>query len=210
MRRWGRLVRTRRPAARAACGRQEKRRSVRPVAIPLVAVALVLSGCSGGRSATSPQATTSSAVSEQSGNTTDSTIPPVSAVPTSTASTTTPTAPTPDLSITAFVTPTSNIGCVLSAGTARCDIGDRTWRPPPKPATCNLDWGNGLVLAASGPGEVSCAGDTVLGATTVVLAYGRRTRVGPDVCDSELSGVTCTNVISRHGFFLSRADYRVF
>ncbi len=49
-----------------------------------------------------------------------------------------------------FQTPTGNIACDLGGsdaavvGGVRCDIRDKTWVPPPKPADCELDWGGSL------------------------------------------------------------------
>ena len=62
-----------------------------------------------------------------------------------------------------FSSPTKNIGCALDRTAVRCDIRQRNWRPPPKPPSCQLDWGFGLTLDRRGRGRFVCAGDTVLG-----------------------------------------------
>ena len=111
-----------------------------------------------------------------------------------------------------FRSPSGNIGCSLSddAGSsgARCDIGEHTWSSPPRPADCELDYGSGLSIS-DGLADFTCAGDTVLGSGHV-LAYKASIRFGAFVCDSDESGVTCSNTSTKHGFFLSRATYRVF
>ena len=53
----------------------------------------------------------------------------------------------------------------------RCDIAERDWEPPPAPAYCELDYGQGIALSAGGDPEFVCAGDTALGADAP-LPYG--------------------------------------
>lgn len=111
-----------------------------------------------------------------------------------------------------FRSPSGNIGCSLSveAGSsdARCDIAGHTWPAPNRPVDCELDYGSGLSIG-DGLAEFTCAGDTVLGSSHV-LGYATSIRFGAFVCDSDESGVTCSNTGTRHGFFVSRATYRVF
>ena len=171
------------------------------MATACLAVGVLVAGCSSGGG---------SKASTSSSTTTSATSAPASSVATTRASTTTSTTRPPDLAIGSFQTPTGNIGCVVASGIARCDIKQHTWTPPPKPANCNLDYGNGLTLDVQGPARVSCAGDTVLDPSARVLPYGQRTRQGSIVCDSEQAGVTCTNESNTHGFFLSSASYRLF
>ena len=116
----------------------------------------------------------------------------------------------PDLKLTSFKAPSSNIGCQVDANNTRCDIRERSWAPPPKPAGCDLDWGQGIQISGSDKPEFVCAGDTALDPAASVLGYGQRTRQGSIVCTSESAGVTCTNEASGHGFFLSRDSYRIF
>ena len=107
-----------------------------------------------------------------------------------------------------FTMPSGNIGCMMqSDGLVRCDIRQRDWAPPAKPADCKTDFGH-AVLLGKGAGFV-CAGDTVLiGAP--VLPYGSTSRQGKYECRSDEVGVTCTNLESGHGFLLSAAEYRLF
>jgi hypothetical protein len=108
-----------------------------------------------------------------------------------------------------FVTPSKNIGCYVSAESARCDIAKKSWTAPPRPADCELDWGNGVSVGAEGAGSIVCAGDTVLGGSQT-LPYGDAVRVGEFVCESASDGVRCVNGASSHGFTLSRRSYTVF
>jgi hypothetical protein len=106
--------------------------------------------------------------------------------------------------LTGFSSPTGNIRCTISADDARCDIRDRGWRPPPRPASCQLEWGNGARVTGAGA-ELACAGDPVGGGPA--LDYGRAITRGPFRCTSDQDGVTCEHTPSRHGFTLSRSRY---
>jgi hypothetical protein len=136
--------------------------------------------------------------------------------PGTTAPPTVPPGPTPSVVITTvsgdtslFATPSGNIDCAVSATNVRCDIGDRTWSAPPRPPDCALDYGNGVVLDAGGA-RVSCAGDTLLHATTTVLPYGHGVRDGQVLCVSQPSGVRCEYTGTGHGFTLAKEGYTLF
>ena len=80
----------------------------------------------------------------------------------------------PDLTLTSFRSPSSNIGCEMAADLARCDIKERAWAPPPKPAGCDLDWGQGIQVSGSDKAQFVCAGDTALDPAATVLGYAQR------------------------------------
>jgi uncharacterized protein DUF6636 len=109
-----------------------------------------------------------------------------------------------------FRTPSSNIGCVLVGNTARCDIDKRNWKPPPKPVNCPGDWGQGVEVSHGNRARVVCAGDTTLDPKGPVLEYGQHSRSGGFDCQSSAQGVTCRDLASGSGFFLSKAGYHVF
>jgi hypothetical protein len=108
-----------------------------------------------------------------------------------------------------FLTPSRNIGCDLRADMVRCDIGRKDWAPPAKPADCGLDWGNGVYVEKTGRANFTCAGDSLLGGTTVLLPYGQAVRAGAFVCDSELAALHCQNEKTGHGFTLAIRDYHL-
>jgi hypothetical protein len=110
---------------------------------------------------------------------------------------------------TLFETPSHNIGCAVSKTGARCDIRVREWKPPPKPASCPVDWGHGLTVERRGVGRFVCAGDTVLGGKRV-LGYGKSIRRGRFRCTSRRNGVRCVNLRNEHGFKLARRSVRWF
>lgn len=111
--------------------------------------------------------------------------------------------------LASFSTPTGNVGCVMDPQLVRCDIGERSWEPPPPPASCELDFGQGAQISGQGPGELVCAGDTTLGAEQT-LEYGQSSEVGPYSCISAEAGITCEDSRTGHGFFLSQQSYELY
>lgn len=115
----------------------------------------------------------------------------------------------PASAATFFETPSHNIGCVISSSGARCDIREHAWKPPPKPQSCPVDWGNGLTVERRGFAHFVCAGDTVLGGKRV-LDYRKSIRRGRFTCTSRRDGVRCVNRRNDHGFKLARRSARWF
>jgi hypothetical protein len=111
--------------------------------------------------------------------------------------------------LTGFVSPTGNVSCMIDADWARCDILDNDWAPPPRPADCEFDYGQGISLAPGEQAEFVCAGDTVFGPDEV-LPYGDSITAGVLRCESAKSGISCRDVQTGHGFSISRQAYRLF
>lgn len=105
-----------------------------------------------------------------------------------------------------FLSPSKNIGCALSETAVRCDIHDRVWTPPPRPASCELDFGQGVTIVGTSPASMTCAGDTVI-VGDAVLDYGSVVTRGDFECRSETAAMRCRNVKSNHSFSLSREDF---
>jgi hypothetical protein len=105
--------------------------------------------------------------------------------------------------------PTGNIACGIDKTFVRCDIGQRDWTAPPKPRSCHVDWGNGLILNRTGRASFECAGDTLLGQGRH-LPYGQSVRRGRFRCASRTTGMRCVNLRNGHGFQLSRQQARRF
>ena len=108
-----------------------------------------------------------------------------------------------------FQTPSKNIFCDLSASAVRCDIITKSWSPPAKPSSCELDWGYGMHITA-GKAGFTCAGDTLIGTATVTLEYGHADRSGSVRCTSQSSGLTCRDEKTGRGFTLAIARYSLF
>jgi hypothetical protein len=167
-------------------------------------IALLLIGCGGGTKTvtrTETQAQTQATVT--------------ATTPTQTTVTTTEPVPQPSPSGNHgphyFETPSHNIGCFIDRHSARCDIRERTWNPPPEPKSCikfGVDYGQGIGFG-DGRADFVCAGDTTLGGPGL-LGYGHTAQRGTTVCLSRTVGITCRNTSTGHGFFLSRTTYRLF
>jgi len=112
-----------------------------------------------------------------------------------------------------FETPSRNIACGWfseSGGHLRCEIGSLLRPLPPRPRSCDVDWGYGISMGRTGRPRVLCAGDTVRRPGHIrILRYGSTWRAGGFRCTSAAVGLTCTNA-SAHGFFLSRERWRIF
>jgi hypothetical protein len=111
--------------------------------------------------------------------------------------------------LTGFTSPTGNIGCYIDRESVRCDIAERSWEPPKAPASCKLDYGQGIELAAGGEAAFVCAGDTALQAGDP-LPYGESIGAALLRCESEEAGITCRDIESGRGFSLSREGYEIF
>jgi hypothetical protein len=108
-----------------------------------------------------------------------------------------------------FTSPSGNVGCILDSDYLRCDIAERQWVPPPRPADCPLDYGYGIALEAGGRAAFVCAGDTTLGGSDV-LPYGQSITRGSLSCTSAESGMSCRDSGSGSSFSLSRQVYQLF
>lgn len=109
-----------------------------------------------------------------------------------------------------FRSPSGNVGCKMSAGGAMCEIKDYTWFIA-RPAGYTMGGkGNRFILDV---GRAPIAGDWHSdhefpdGAAT--LDYGQKRVVGSITCDSEPSGVTCSDAGTGHFFRVSRDSYQV-
>ena len=118
-------------------------------------------------------------------------------------------AATPASAATFFHSPSGNIRCVIAkADGVRCDITERDFSPPPKPQSCDFDWGNSMSGGVRGRGRFVCVSDAVDGGRT--LGFGESIRRGRFRCRSRTSGMRCVNLRNGHGFALSRQRARRF
>jgi len=106
-----------------------------------------------------------------------------------------------------FRTPSGNIQCGYISGGSfptelRCEIRSGVKPLPPKPRSCEFDWGGGFFLSPAGPARVLCISDTIQVPNPPVLPYGTTRQLGPYRCSSSTAGLRCTNT-SGYGFFLS-------
>jgi hypothetical protein len=107
-----------------------------------------------------------------------------------------------------FRTPSDNIGCLMTPTSAVCDLRERNWEPPPRPADCELDFGQGVFVDGDRSG-LTCAGDTQLVPDAPVLEYGTGWVLGAVRCTSAKDGVTCLNTATSRGFSVSRDRFEL-
>jgi hypothetical protein len=114
-----------------------------------------------------------------------------------------------------FQSPSGNIKCSMAheedgGGWARCDVYEHSWALPPRPADCDLDWGSIATISTKDrKGTMGgCASDAAGGPDR--LEYGHALRLGTVECRSSPTGMECLALRTRHGFFVSKASYRLF
>ena len=111
--------------------------------------------------------------------------------------------------LTTFSDPTGNIGCALDEKHVRCDVAKHSWKPPKKPASCDLDFGQGISVEGEEEARFVCAGDTTLGAKKTLKVH-QQVQVGVFGCRTDPNAVVCSNEDSGHGFTISRGSYELF
>jgi hypothetical protein len=107
-----------------------------------------------------------------------------------------------------FRMPSNNIYCAYMKGGGiapelRCDSRTPIKPLPPKPKSCQFDWGAGYSLTARGRAQVLCVSDSAYKNGAPVLRYGSKWHKNAFTCSSKTIGLRCVNA-ARHGFFLSK------
>jgi hypothetical protein len=114
-------------------------------------------------------------------------------------------------SLVGFQTESHRVGCYLSGQGARCDVKKPNWEAPPKPPSCELDWGQGVAVGRHGSADYVCAGDTALDSGHQVLFSGDKVKRGRFKCKAKSrSTIKCANTRNEHGFIVSRNSVEVF
>lgn len=113
-----------------------------------------------------------------------------------------------------FRTPSANVYCAyehysFAPVDLRCEIRSGIRPLPPRPASCQGDWGAGYAMRPTGSAHVLCISDTIYDAKAAVLPYGTTRRFGVFTCSSTAAGLRCTNASGR-GFFLSKEHSYTF
>ncbi len=108
-----------------------------------------------------------------------------------------------------FQSPSGNISCVMDdvtgTPTAECEIVDHAY--PVLPQQCLQGVGGRFELDQGGAAALVCHSDTVRAPGLAALDYGPTRSVGSLTCDSESSGVTCTDAGTGHFFRVARESY---
>lgn len=112
-----------------------------------------------------------------------------------------------------FMTPSGNIYCngSVEGSDISCSIINRNAGPPalPRPSNCSATWGHEFNLGRTGPATLSCSNPPRPVNYTDVAPYGVSASFGAIFCQSERTGLTCTNP-QGHGFFLSRRQQSAY
>lgn len=113
-----------------------------------------------------------------------------------------------------FILPSRNIACFSFGQGAnqflRCEIKSGLRPLPPKPSSCEFDWGAGFLLTnAPQKAQVLCISDTIYSPDLPTLDYGKTWRKNGFSCQATVNGLTCTNG-KGNGFFMNREQWRAF
>jgi hypothetical protein len=111
-----------------------------------------------------------------------------------------------------FRSPSGNINCTLSTPgneiAARCEVVDHTWTAA-SPSDCHLNYGDRFYLTQAGGAVVGCYGQEFGPGPFQTLGYGQSRTFGTITCDSEYTGMTCTDNSTGHYFRVSRDTYEL-
>jgi hypothetical protein len=123
-----------------------------------------------------------------------------------------------------FLSPSGNINCAIMLlppfavngvdysgnNDVQCELVDHTWQAPQGCATASEVVGVGMRADATAPPVVDCEKyPNQLPLPWPKLDYGQTRTLGVITCDSEPSGITCTNSNTGHFFRLSSESYDV-
>lgn len=118
-----------------------------------------------------------------------------------------------------FITPSGNIVCSIYADNsgASCEIREHTWVMPastrgPNGRACNFSFGGlQFYVSQAKPANLGCyeGVSSFNGLSSKTLDYGQTFSRGAMTCDSDVSGVTCTDTATGHFFRVSRENYEL-
>jgi hypothetical protein len=109
----------------------------------------------------------------------------------------------------AFQLPSGNIHCAVQEGRLRCDALNFTYQRPPRPRSCDLDYGGAVGLGPRGAPALICHGDTIANPMAPVLGYGQAWQGGGMSCTATPAMLRCVNAEGR-GFEMARARLLFF
>jgi len=107
-----------------------------------------------------------------------------------------------------FQSPSGHIFCILDSNGADCDVSEHTYQlPPPPECAQSFAWGDRFTLEGGKPAAISCHGDTLRVPGEPTLNYGQTRSAGTISCQSQPSGMKCTDSSSGHYFRVSRDSF---
>jgi len=109
-----------------------------------------------------------------------------------------------------FVTEDGNVSCIMRSHFVRCDMTKHRWKSPPKPKSCEFDYGSSFYIDRRGRSGFACVSD----ATGATMQYppGTTFQTGDNVCHLRKNG----KVLCKHnggadgGFNISKKRYLLF
>ncbi|MGX6508786.1 hypothetical protein [Rhodococcus sp. SJ-2] len=114
-----------------------------------------------------------------------------------------------------FTTPDGAFACGIVQLPGRTEAGCEgvTDPVPPQPESCVVNWGHGMRVVDSGPGEFLCSGGPVYlpveGSAEVLPAGSPLSQLGY-TCETTEADVTCTNDSTGHGFTVASDSNETF
>jgi hypothetical protein len=113
--------------------------------------------------------------------------------------------------LNAFRTSPGNIVCGVldsASGSVRCDIlaSEVKYTPPPKPASCEFDWGNSFAIRPDRNVDPLCVSDAVEDQGNRPKA-GEKVLNGQSRCTVETRSIECLAEGTDGGLFLSPDEY---
>jgi hypothetical protein len=115
-----------------------------------------------------------------------------------------------------FRSPSKNIYCIgvnseSEGGSVDCEIITRTNAKDlrPRPADCDLEWGNRFAVYSDGKAAMICAGDTLRESGAFTLGYGEGIDRFGIHCTSTEQGIECIND-DQHGFKISKGKQKIY
>ncbi|KQH77661.1 hypothetical protein AO501_33835 [Mycobacterium gordonae] len=110
-----------------------------------------------------------------------------------------------------FQTPSGNIACAMGlldgSTLVDCEISDHTWAAPARPTPCMGAFGDRISMRQGSAPRLTCHSDTVRGTGYPVLQYGQSRSRNSVTCESEQSGITCTDSGTGHYFRFSGSNF---
>ena len=188
---------------------ERNRRLLAPLGLAALA-ALAVVGCSARQ--TGPVAIPTSTVTvTPAADPTQAEPAPAPPVPTTVAAPATISVhPEPNTVRGPFESPSGNIVCSMYVSTTgsdnvMCAAAEHDWLAP-KPADCQLAWGDRIDLEAGAPAHFGCYGQE-MPPVTHTLEYGQYQELGSLSCSSETVGIMCIDNTSGHFFSISRQNH---
>lgn len=112
--------------------------------------------------------------------------------------------------LAAFVLPSGNIWCEMTAEAATCTILNAAYDPPEPRDDCDAEIGQVLRVTAEGETGFPCREPERPPEGTPELTYGEASTVGELSCFSSRNGAHCRHNPTGVGFSVARAGYTQF